>query len=408
MSGGKNDQQNDITMFLLLGFGLVIGWVIWYFFHQQIIDFIRYVRWTELRIIGWFTDTVVMSDGTRVTPTALSEWLSSNKANGLNWAQMATVSETIVPQFLRIPVVLTLFALAGIAYRWAPRRKLRNVFNLEDLIKVQAEAWPVSSPITKFNPATAPQRAPGDPLPAVLPIFAESLAPEEFVAFNHIPIQGREIDREAATRAFTKQLGPRWQGWEKLPLHYQALAAAFAAKGARKRDDADNLLSEIAQTWDPKGGLQLSLPMKTRIRKILRDPKMGGEAAKIMAGHAFVVPGMFRLLLWARERGGVLASATFLWLRAVDRNLWYTLNDAGRRTFHPEAAGVAAHYFAEKFLRRPLMMPKVQAAVDALAVYLKESEVPIPEAAPRPQARTSYETPRAAQVRDLAVAGGRA
>lgn len=406
--GGGKDQGNDIGMLLLMLLLLLIGYGIWYFFHQQIIDFIRYVRWGQLHVIGWFTDTIIMRDGTKVTPTALYEWLASNKASNLTWQQMSEISLTIVPQYLRVPSALLLLAMGGIAYRYAPRRKLRTVFNLEDLIKAQANAWPVSSPVTKFNPATGPQRAPGDALPAVLPPFAEALTPEEFVAFNHIPMQGREPDREAAARAFTKQLGPRWQGWDKLPMHYQAVAAVMALKGARKRDDADNLASEIAEAWNPKGGLQLSGGLKGRIRKTLRDPKIGGEAAKVMSAHAFVNPGIFRLLLWARERGGVLASAVFVWMRAVDRILWYTLNDAGRRTFHPESAGCVAHYYAEKFLRRPLMMPKMQAAVNALADYLKESEMDIPEAAAPPRPKTSYESPRASQVSSLAVAGGRA
>jgi len=407
---GKGEADSGMTVIMLIGLVVAVGYGIWYLFHQQIIDAIRMVRWGELRVIALFAHDVTMPDNTHVSPQALYEWLGSNKAAGrLSWEQMAIITATIVPQFLRIPAALILLVLAGLAWRYAPRRKMRTVFNLEDLIKVQAEAWPVSVPITKLNPATGPQRAPGDPMGASLPPFAEALSPEEFVSFHRIPVQDKTIDNETAAKVFMRQLGPRWQGWTKLPWHFQALGAVFALKGARKRDAADELLGEIAMSWDPKAGLQLSMPLKAKIRALLKDPKVGGEAAKIMAGHAFIVPGMFRLLLWARERGGVLASATFVWLRAVDRNLWYPLNNTGRRTFSVEAAGAVAHYYAEKFLRRPLIIPKVQGAVNALMEYIKETEIAIPpNAAPLPHPRSSFSTMRAGQVGALAVSGGRA
>jgi intracellular multiplication protein IcmP len=409
MSGASKDVDQGLTMILIIMVGTGVIWLIWYFYHTQIVEMIRGIRLAELSVVAQFTQTVAMPDGSHVTPRSLSTWLSSSNADHLTWDQMMTISRIITPQFVRFPAAVVLLILAGIGYQFSPRRKLRRVLSLEDLIEVQAQAWPVTMPITKLNPATGPQRTVGDPVPAKLPPFAEALTPEEFIAFNHIPIDKKIIDRDAATRAFTRQLGPRWQGWDKLPIHYQALGAVFTLKGGRKRDAADVLLNELALAWDPKAGLRLSGALRSKIKGILKDPKMGADSAKIMSGHAFAVPGMFKLLIWGRERGGVLAPATFLWLRALDRNLWYSLNGAGRRTFHPEAAGAVAHYYAEKFLRRPLMIPKVQAAVDALVDYLKESDTPIPEALGKPPKPTvNYSNPRAAQVKTVAVAGGRA
>lgn len=405
----SKDTDQGMTMILLILVVMGVVWLFWYFFRTEIVEAMRAVRLFELWVIGHFANKVVMPDGTTATPQSLAAWLRSNSAQNLSWDEMVAVSKIIVPQFVRYPTAIFLVVLAAIGYKFAPRRKLRRVHTLEDLINVQAAAWPVIAPITKLNPATGPQRTVGDAVPVRLPPFAEALTPEEFVAFHHIPVERRMIDREAAARAFTRQLGPRWQGWNKLPLHYQALGAVLTIKGARKRNDADELLGELAMAWDPKTGLQPSAKLRAKIKSILNDPKMGADSAKVMASHAFAVPGMFRLLIWARERGGVLAPATFLWLRAVDRNLWYPLNNAGRRTFNPEAAGAAAHYYAEKFLKRPLMMPKVNAAVDALAAYIKESDTPIPEALGKPPGPTAnYSNPRPSQSAAMAVAGGRA
>lgn len=402
---GEADQ--GVTIFLLIGLGVLCIYGFWYLFNREIIEAIRFIRMGQLLVIEWFTDRMDMPDGSKVTPTQLYNWLASSSADNLSWNQMMIVSTTIVPQFLRWPGVVVLLILSFLGYRYAPRRKLRKIFTLEDLIKTQAIAWPVISPITKLNPAIGPQRAPGDTIPARLAPFAEALSPEEFIAFHHIPVENKIVDREAAIRAFTRQLGARWQGFDKLPWHYQAIAAALAVKGARRREEADRMLGELALCWSPASGFVLTPSLKSRIRQILRDPKVGGEAAKIMSAHAYVIPGMFRLLLWARERGGVLASATFLWLRAVDRALWYPLNNVGRRTFHAEAAGAVAHYYAEKFLRRPLIIPKVQGAVDSLIDHMKETEVPIPPAAAPPQkVKSSYSEPRV-RSGSLSVPGGR-
>jgi intracellular multiplication protein IcmP len=78
-----------------------------------------------------------------------------------------------------------------------------------------------------------------------------------------------------------------------------------------------------------------------------------------------------RALAYAREEGGVLAPATFVWLRAYDRMLWYPLNNLGRQAFHMEAVGAMCHYKAEKLANRPIVRPKVDGAVETLTEYMK-------------------------------------
>ncbi|HRJ13051.1 MAG TPA: hypothetical protein PKW15_07405, partial [Alphaproteobacteria bacterium] len=159
---GEADQ--GVATFLMVGLLALLAYGIWYLFREQIIDFVRFVRVGQLYLIGFFTDRVAMPDGSTVTPAQLYEWLASSKADNLTWGQLSLVSTTIVPQFLRWPAVVLLLAMGFAGYKFSPRRKLRQNFNLEDLIKVQATAWPVITPITKLNPATGPQRAPGDTL----------------------------------------------------------------------------------------------------------------------------------------------------------------------------------------------------------------------------------------------------
>ncbi len=375
--GGKGDDSAVVMIVVILVLA-AIGWVIWHFFHTQIIDSIRLVRIAELHIVKLFAHDVVMPGGTRTTPQELIVWLQGSNGQNLSWGQIAAISATVVPQFFHWPAVGLLALFGVLSYKFSSGHQLTSIYTLEDLIVAQSKSWPIITPIVRFNPATAVQRALGQPVPDTLPMFAEALSPEEWLAFNQIAVQDKQIDRDAAARAFVKQLGVRWQGADKLPLHLQALYAAFALKGARKRDDADQLLSEIADCWTPKRGLKLTSPLKSKIRRILRDPKTGGELAKIASKHAFVVTAMIDCVIWCRAQGGVLAPAAFLWLRAQDRPLWYALNNSGRRTFHAEAAGATAHFYAERMLKRALPMPKVESAVNALQDYMDESEMELP------------------------------
>ena len=119
----------------------------------------------------------------------------------------------------------------------------------------------------------------------------------------------------------------------------------------------------------------------SEVEKILRDPETGGKIAPILDQHAWRTTAMLGALLWARNKGGVLAPAQFLWLRAEDRALWYPLNNLGRRAFHSEGAGAMAHFMAETAAKKPLPIPRVDTAVVTLNTYLHDPDkrtIPIP------------------------------
>lgn len=77
------------------------------------------------------------------------------------------------------------------------------------------------------------------------------------------------------------------------------------------------------------------------------------------------------LLEFARQ-DGVLPSAEFLWLKPLDRRLWFLLNCVGRQTPFAEIAGAFAHWKAEKEFGKPLTVPMVEEAVNGLEIAVKE------------------------------------
>ena len=88
--------------------------------------------------------------------------------------------------------------------------------------------------------------------------------------------------------------------------------------------------------------------------------------------HAYVSTLLASLLEAARE-GGVLATAEFIWLKPLNRKLWYLLNSVGRQTAVIEAAGPFSHWLAEKRVKRALKVPMIKTAVDALEESIADS-----------------------------------
>ena len=253
---------------------------------------------------------------------------------------------------------------------------------LNELMAEQAKTFPTVAPFVAFNPTKMKSRAPGEPVPSKLPIFAEALAPEEWIAYNKIEFKDQKLDFAQAYRALAKQLGGRWQGPQKLPIHARGLYAAFALKSVRKRKESDKLLEEMAMCWTSKGGFAPSMQLKSKINKIIRDPKICGDLNKVCKRHAYQTTALCRALQRAREEGGVLAPASFVWLRAHDRNLWYPLNNLGRKSYHPEAAGALAHLTNELIAAQKIPSPRFEAVIKVLEEVMTGPDArPIPKRA---------------------------
>ncbi len=161
------------------------------------------------------------------------------------------------------------------------------------------------------------------------------------------------------------QMGPLWKGCDALPIHIKALLIIFVARAQREHKVAEQLLEQIAASAS-HGKLDF-----TGVTEHLEKYKNSKLIKWLEGRHAYVGTLMASLLEIARS-DGVLATAEFLWLKPVDRRLWYMLNNVGRRTAVVEVSGLFAHWLAEKKLQRPLRTPMVKEAVVALRDAVKE------------------------------------
>lgn len=367
---------------LLIVLGIMIYFV-WLYFDTEIRDALRWYRYAQMWLISIFVDDTyqVMVNGEPANWMRGYEDTPKWKPASLGYEHLAYFTALTMQPLKHIYI-----ALIGLAALWimfnGPDRHYREKLGLEGIIRRQSANFPVIAPFCSFNPSTQPPRPPGSPVPAELPPFAEALGPEEWVAYYNIPVPDGKLDEKAAFEAFKKQLGGRWRGAKALQPHRQILLAAFCLKASRKRADSDAMLGRLAKCWSHKGGLQLSKD-KTLLkdaRKILSNQNLAGVALKQANRHAFVTTAMLGALNCARQEGGVLAPAQFVWLRAHDRTLWYPLNNLGRQSYHLEALGAMSHYRSERRTMRPVPVPKMEDAVETMKEYFAGGKArPIPQ-----------------------------
>lgn len=415
MADQGGGTSNDTTMLLLAGVFLLITWVIWVYAEFQIKDAFRWVRYAEMKAISFLTpkdytleysvegvdeplavpydetvervseirvycDTEAERTG-RVEPPTDRRVIAQRESLGycLNDGTVGFIS-WVAMEPLRYPVSAILLGLGIWALMYGPKAHNRRKLDIDGLIYQQAKNFPAISPFKTFNPSEQPPRPPGSPVPAKLPLFAEALGPEEWIAFNSIPTKDGELDKAYTCRIFARQLGKPWQGAAKLDPYKQVLLAAFCLKAARKRSEADDMLGRLATCWSSEKGLVLDESLVKKARSVLGNKSISSGTLAVCNQHAYQTTALMRALAKAREDGGVLAPSQFVWLRAYNRDLWYPLNNLGRQSYHMEALGAMAHYKIEKMVTRPVPKPRVEGAFESISNYMNS-----PKARPLPQ-----------------------
>jgi intracellular multiplication protein IcmP len=288
--------------------------------------------------------------------------MQSSRGSAVPFDTLAKLS-TAVGKYLSYPVAGFLVILGLFVYRSNLIARFKNIFNMQRLRKLEQPIWPQITPVVKLDLVKEDlDKGP----------WAMAMTPTHF-GKHHNLLKAETKDGKynvtllsgAAHRVFALQLGALRTNFEKMPIHVQALFAIFAARGNRDRDAADKLLKQLSLSSET-GKLNF-----TGTRELMTKHMNSELVTNTINKHAYIVTMMASMLEFART-DGVLASSEFLWLKPVDRKLWYMMNSVGRQTAVPEIAGAFAHWQVEKKLGRPLQVPMVDEAVKGLEMALKE------------------------------------
>jgi intracellular multiplication protein IcmP len=360
--GGGGDQSDNSTGLLwVIAALLIFCYGMWYVYRVQMTKMYFALKLAEIKLIGYFTNR--LEDVRQV--------ITSTDPAKLTFNDVLQVGN-LVGEYVRIPVVAIILGLALFIYFTNSTRSFNRAYNMRDLAEAEKKNWPQISPplgldLDKQDIDQGPWAMALTPMQFCkrYQLLDEHKAePKEGMAkreWNRVEVS---LKRGQATKIFSIQLGPLWQGIDKLPLHVRALFAIFAAKYHSDMTAVTAMSNQLSISSKTK----LDFTGVDELSKKYQDAKL---VKRIMQSHAYVLTVMASMLLAARE-DGVLASADFLWLKPIDRKLWYMLNTVGRQTPFVEVAGPFAHWNAEKLMGRRLLVPMVEEATNALEVALKE------------------------------------
>jgi intracellular multiplication protein IcmP len=367
----ENGSNTEAVLFItvvLIALGL---WALWTFFRPAVV-FPAFV------LDAAFMFVIEYTKGIHVGGTAIRDFIHSfftggrSAATDISWEQFYYVRSQVGNQ-VRWIIAPIIFGLAIWVFYRMKGEGYKRVFSLGGgvdkdgkrkplaLAHYQAERWKVATYSAYFDPDIRDTH------------ISPAATPMEFLKNNEVEFEnGAFTEDTRETRLpeiFAAQLGKPWTGLKTADLYVQCVGIMCGLHYLRRKSSLGER-ETLSIAWSQgKDGTEA---MKTLVAKYINDKDINKVVDTICNQHAYSNTGLFALLDKARARAGVLASADFAYLKQVDRSLWYTLSNCGRRRFFIEAAGVVSHFFAERVTATKLVEPNVENAINGLEDYLDE------------------------------------
>jgi intracellular multiplication protein IcmP len=365
----QQGQDNALDFLWIIGILIGIIYLGWYFGKAHIVSAVFFVRCYEIMAAEFVLDMlarVMLLVGLPALQSPLNEWLvfirQNNGAVGIDFSMLVNLS-TAVGNYIRYPLTALMLGAAALLHFGSSSARVRRIFDNKSFRVAEQDNWPQIKPILGID--LVKQKLDDGP-------WAISLSPMRFCKkYELLDVEEKHgkynvtLRRGAAYRLLSLQLGPKWYGAEKLPPYLKALFAIFAAKINGDKNSAESMLDQIAISSQ---GKQFNF---NGIDELMHKYLNSKKVVKIISLHGYVTTVFASMLVGARS-AGVLATAEFLWLKPIDRRMWYMLNSVGRQTAVAEISGAFAHWLAEKKLGLPLTAPMVEEAVRGLELALAE------------------------------------
>ncbi len=216
------------------------------------------------------------------------------------------------------------------------------------------------------------------------------------------------LDRPKAYKVLRENLGDVWTNMDDLNFNYRCVLAVivphvfgrvsmsrlinrklcvYHESGKSKAAEAESeaLLEEIKADVDKildmhKSAFEIPYfeagefddpydPILSSFEELDSEKDMfdKGEACvkDVLLRHCYVKTVMFALMerTWTY---GVLASAEMIWIKKIDRDLWYVISQQGRTSAFAEVCGAWSHYLAEDSYGFRTLMPQLDEGLRAL------------------------------------------
>lgn len=358
---GQGGGDNSMTPIWITVFLFFVVYFIWIVGRAYIVSFIFFLNLMQAKLLQLFISGQPLADDIYMMQTL--------NPGSVDWNQLMAITAHI-GSYARYPVIAFLVVLGVILYKSDVTLKYRRAHNMKTLRAQEQQNWPAIIPVVKedlvsIDINTGP--------------WAMALTPLEFARKNKLlkkndalmdnPDPGLEMTaglrRGDAKRVFTLQLGPIWGGFDRSPPHARALAAVFIARMNREKSTAMKILATLDVS------MTQGKPDYTLAMSVLKKYAQAENVQEIVQKHSYLLTVLASLLMASRD-DGVMPSSDFLWLKTVDRRMWYMLNCVGRQTPFVEVGGPFAHWIAERTTGRPSLAPMIDEAIVGLELAVKE------------------------------------
>lgn len=370
-AGGQNptDQSTNFFWLLCLIMGTIV--VVWWLCRQYLVIPIFWIRLLEVDAIKY-----VMLAWSNVAAFLhlpvpdmssldhVQKFMLNADPKQIQYDYFAAVN-WYIGQWIRFPVMAIVLGLGAYLLFGHSSMRFREIHSMASLKKLEVENWPQITPVLSLDLVKEDiEKGP----------WAMARVPLDFCKDNNLLTTKLNAEKKTcwslkrgpAYRIFALQLGPLWRGAQNLPIHMKALFVIFVSRTEKDKDTAKKLLTQIAVSAST-GQLDFS-----GVEELVRKYQHAKVIQWLGHRHAYIYTMMASLLEISRS-DGVLATAEFLWLKPLDRRLWYVLNNVGRQTAFVESAGPYAHWLAEKKVGKALKTPMVKEAVNGMEYAIDET-----------------------------------
>lgn len=316
----RQGEMSDIEIggMILLAMAILFS-LLWYFAHNMVAFVVLRANFYLIKPFEFLgIDSAIAC---RHAIRALAENIAQVKAG-----QLYHITRDALVFYLPVMVAPGLF---GIFRAWRdPRLKLKQRYTAQTLLNSQAQVFPATTPIIHLDLNNVE-----------VPGWEPSIPPYEF-AKKHGLVENRKLDFAKAEAVFKSQIGPRFSIATIRP-HEMALAAIFTTRLAKDIDSSQKLLDDLSRSC--AGGKQPDFSLATP----LFNKNFRPQSRPFRKVH-FYTRTLLCSLFEATKGRGVISPSFFLWLKPIDRTLWYTLNRIGSQVPYCEGAGVWNHWKAEQ------------------------------------------------------------
>lgn len=282
--------------------------------------------------------------------------ITGNNAENVSFEQWVNVMEQTTGILMVFLIPLATVSLWSWVRHPARNWQTRRVLNISTL-PFAMEA---------ISPAIAPILSEGDSARLLLdtrrPERRPAQTPEGF-AEEHQLISNMQLDVARSRAIFMAQQGRQLTAWKSLAPHEKALFAIFGLQFfLDDRPAAKALMDDLNRSCRLKSRRdkgKFSLPVYALARPAFKRVIQSEGAKQWLREHRFVRSG----LVWLYAHDLRLTPPNWLWLKGVDRTLFYALHRANTTKGFIEGAGIVAVARTEAEAIR-LGLPCPEACVD--------------------------------------------